>query len=129
MDLKDIYERGLKLRKEMFGSETVDKRMASLGEFGAPLTNMINTYAYGELWSRPELPRRQRSLVTVAITAATARPDELRVHLRGALANGCTRDEIREVLLHVAIYSGIPLSLEAHRVAMEVFAEADAAKK
>jgi 4-carboxymuconolactone decarboxylase len=126
MDLNELYARGLKLRKAIFGDAAVDKRMQSLGEFGAPLTNLINTYAYGELWSRPDLPRRSRSLVTIAITAAMARSDELRVHLKGALANGCTREEIREVLLHVAIYSGIPLSLEAHRVALDVFAEADA---
>jgi len=120
MDTKDLHERGLELRREMFGRETVEKRMQALGEFGAPLTNMINSYAYGDLWSRPDLPRKIRSLVTVAINAATTRPDELRVHVRGALANGCTPEEIREVLLHVAIYCGIPASLEAHRVTMEV---------
>ncbi|HEY6239621.1 MAG TPA: carboxymuconolactone decarboxylase family protein, partial [Burkholderiales bacterium] len=72
----------------------------------------------------PDLPRKSRSLVTIAIAAATSRPDELRVHLRGALANGCTREEIREVLLLVAMYCGIPASNEAHRIALEVFGEA-----
>jgi 4-carboxymuconolactone decarboxylase len=129
MDMKELYERGLKIRKEIFGTETVDKRMAMLGDYGAPLTNMINAYAYGDLWGRPDLSRKSRSLVTIAIAAATSRPDELRVHLRGALANGCTREEIREVLLHVAIYAGIPLSLEGHRAALEIFEEVDAKKK
>ena len=129
MDTEELYERGLKLRQEMFGRETVEKRMQALGEFGAPLTNMINSYAYGDLWSRPDLPRKMRSLVTVAINAAITRPDELRVHVRGALANGCTPEEIREVLLHVAIYCGVPASLEAHRVTMDVLKEHAAAKR
>src|SRR5262249_42162202 len=128
MDTKDLHERGLKLRKEMFGDAAVEKRMQALGEFGAPLTNMINSYAYGDLWSRPELPKKIRSLVTIAINAATTKPDELRVHVRGALANGCTAEEIREVLLHVAIYCGIPASLQAHHVALEVLGAAPAAR-
>jgi len=126
MDTKDLHERGLKLRKQMFGDAAVEKRMRALGEFGAPLTNMINSYAYGDLWSRPDLPHKIRSLVTIAINAALVRPDELRVHVRGALANGCTKEEIREVLLHVAIYCGIPASLQAHHVALEVLGDAAA---
>jgi 4-carboxymuconolactone decarboxylase len=123
MDTKELYERGLKLRKEMFGSEAVEKRMAALGEFGQPLQNIINGYAYGDIWNRTELPRDVRSLVTIAIAAAINRPDELRVHVRGALANGCSREEIREVLLQVAMYCGIPASLQAHHVALDVFGE------
>lgn len=124
MDTKELYERGLKLRKEMFGSEAVEKRMASLGEFGQPLQTIINGYAYGDVWNRPGLARNIRSLVTLAIAAAINRPDELRVHVRGALANGCSRDEIREVLLQVAMYCGIPASLQAHHVALDVLGEA-----
>jgi len=124
MDTKDLHDRGLKLRKEMFGDAAVEKRMQALGAFGAPLTNMINSYAYGDLWARPDLPKKIRSLVTIAINAAMVRPDELRVHVRGALANGCTPEEIREVLLHVAIYCGIPASLQAHHVALEVLGSA-----
>ncbi len=128
MDMKEQYERGLKVRQEMFGRETVEKRMQALGDYGAPLTNMINSYAYGDIWSRPDLPKKQRSLITVAMTAAIGRSDELRVHIKGALANGCTREELREVFLHIAIYCGIPLSLEAHRIALEVFAQVGAQK-
>ena len=128
MDTKELYERGLKLRKAMFGDAAVEKRMQSLGAFGAPLQTIINGYAYGDIWNRPELPLKIRSLVTVGIAAAINRPDELRVHVRGALANGNTPDEIREVLLQVAMYCGIPASLQAHHIALEVFAEKPAGR-
>jgi 4-carboxymuconolactone decarboxylase len=118
-----MYQTGLKIRKEIFGAETVEKRMESLGEFGAPLQKFINQWAYGEIWGRETLPRKMRSLLTIAMMCAANRPHELRIHLRGAIINGCTRDEIREVVLQVAIYCGIPASLDAHNIAMEVFAE------
>jgi len=118
-----MYQTGLKIRKEIFGAETVEKRMSSLGEFGAPLQKFINQWAYGEIWGREALPRKMRSLLTIAMMCAANRPHELRIHLRGAITNGCTRDEIREVILQVAIYCGIPASLDAHNMAMEVFAE------
>jgi 4-carboxymuconolactone decarboxylase len=123
MDLKELYQRGLELRRRMFGREAVDKRMAALGPFGAPLQTVINAYTYGDVWGRGEIPLKTRSLVTLAITAATSRTDETRVHVRGALANGCTPQEIREVLLQVAMYCGVPASLQAHHIALEVFAE------
>jgi 4-carboxymuconolactone decarboxylase len=129
MDVDTLYQRGLRLRKELFGDETVEARMKALGEFGAPLQNIINSYAYGDIWNRPGLARKTRSLVMLAMMAAMCRPAELELHIKGALANGCTQEEIREVLLQVAIYCGIPASLEAHRVALEVFAAAPAAKE
>jgi 4-carboxymuconolactone decarboxylase len=109
----------------MFGAEVVEKRMAAAGDFGAPLQKLINQYAYGEIWGREGLPRKVRSLLVLGMMCAANRPHELRIHLRGALANGCTPDEIREVLLQVAIYCGIPASLDAHNIAMEVMAEAE----
>jgi len=120
---EQMHQTGMKIRKEIFGTEVVERRMSSAGEFGAPLQKLINQYAYGEIWGREALPRRIRSLLVLAMMCAANRPHELRIHLRGALANGCTRDEIREVLLQVAIYCGIPASLDAHNTAMEVFAE------
>ena len=123
-----MYQKGLSIRKEIFGADTVEKRMASLGEFGAPLQKFINQWAYGEIWGREALPRRMRSLLTIAMMCAANRPHELRIHLRGAVTNGCTKQEIQEVLLQVAIYCGIPASLDAHNIAMEVFAEAEKAK-
>jgi len=121
MDTRDLYERGLKLRKELFGTETVEKRMHSLGEFGAPLQQIINAYIYGDVWSRSGLTLKQRSLAMLGITAATNHLNEFRVHVQGALTNGCKQEEIREVLLLVAMYCGVPSAIDAHRIALEVF--------
>jgi 4-carboxymuconolactone decarboxylase len=123
MDTKDLAQKGLKLRKELFGESAVDERMTALGEFGEPLQHIINAYAYGDIWSRPGLSRGIKSLAMIAMMAAANRPAELRVHLKGALNNGCTPEEIREVLLLVALYCGIPAANEAHRAAIEVLKE------
>jgi 4-carboxymuconolactone decarboxylase len=105
----------------------VESRVAALGEFGAPLQHIINAYAYGDVWSRPGLPMATRSLAMIAMMAAAGKPAELRVHLKGALKNGCTAEEIREILLLVALYCGIPSANEAHKAAVEVLREAAAA--
>ena len=118
-----MHQTGMRIRKEIFGADAVERRMSSAGEFGAPLQKLINQYAYGEIWGREALPRKMRSLLVLAMMCAANRPHELRIHLRGAITNGCTREEIREVLLQVAIYCGIPASLDAHNMALEVFAE------
>jgi 4-carboxymuconolactone decarboxylase len=123
MDTKDLAEKGLKLRKDMVGAAAVEQRIAALGEFGEPLQHIINAYAYGDIWSRPGLSLGIKSLAMIAMMAAANRPAELRVHLAGALKNGCTPEEIREVLLLVALYCGIPAANEAHRAAMDVLAE------
>ena len=120
MDTRELHERGLKLRKALFGSEAVDKRMQEFGEFGAPLQEIINAYIYGDIWSRTGLAPKQRSLAMLAITAASNHLNEFRVHMRGALTNGCTQEEIQEVLLLVAMYCGVPSAIDAHRVAVEV---------
>ena len=123
MDTNDLADKGLKLRKEMVGSAAVEQRIAALGEFGEPLQHIINAYAYGDIWSRPGLSLGVKSLAMIAMMAAANRPTELRVHLKGALKNGCTPEEIREVLLLVALYCGIPAADEAHRAAIEVLKE------
>ena len=123
MDTQELYRRGVAVRKEIFGAEAVDKRMGALGEFGAPLQQLINTYAYGDVWSRPGLERRIRSLVVVGMNAAINRAAELKVHINGALNNGCTPEEIREVCLLVALYAGIPAANDAHRIALETLRE------
>lgn len=123
MNLKEMYERGLQLRRRLFGTEAVDRRMSALGPFGEPLQNIVNAYAYGDVWSRTALPLKTKSLVMLGITAASNRPQEFRVHVAGALANGCTPEEIREALLLVALYCGIPAANETHRIAYEVIAE------
>jgi 4-carboxymuconolactone decarboxylase len=124
MDTRELGERGLKLRREMFGNDAVEKRMNAFGEFGAPLQTIINAYAYGDVWSRPALPLATKSLAMIAMMAAAGRATELRVHLKGALANGCRPEEIQEILLLVALYCGIPAANEAHQAAVDVFEEA-----
>ena len=123
MDTKELSSRGVAVRKQIFGAEAVDKRMGALGEFGAPLQELINTYGYGDVWSRPGLERKIRSLVVIGMNAAINRPAEFKVHVNGALNNGCTPEEIREVCLMVALYAGIPAANEAHRIALETLRE------
>src|SRR3981189_519269 len=119
MDTRELHEGAPKLRKRIFGDEAVEARMRALGDFGAPLQHIINAYAYGDVWSRPGLEQRIRSLVVLGMTAALNRPAEFGVHVRGALANGCSGEEIREVLLLIAMYCGIPAANDAHRLAPE----------
>jgi 4-carboxymuconolactone decarboxylase len=127
MDDKDLYDRGLKLRTEMFGREAVEKRMNAFGEFGRPLQHIINAYAYGDVWQRAALPPATKSLVMIAMMAAAKQPNELAVHLRGALKNGCTAEQIQEVLLLLTLYCGIPSAIDAHRIATDVLREHAAA--
>lgn len=123
MNDNEQYERGLKLRTEMFGRDAVEARMNAFGDFGKPLQHIINAYAYGDVWSRAALPLATKSLVMVAMMAAAGHANELRVHLKGALKNGCTQEQIQEVLLLLTLYCGIPSSNEAHRIATEVLRE------
>jgi len=123
VDTGDLAAKGLKLRKELFGDQAVEQRMAAFGEFGEPLQHIINAYAYGDIWSRPGLPMATKSLAMIAMMAAAGKPVELRVHLKGALQNGSSPEEIREILLLVALYCGIPTANEAHRAAVEVLKE------
>jgi 4-carboxymuconolactone decarboxylase len=123
MDTRELHERGLRLRREMLGQEAVDKRMSALGAFGEPLQNIINAYAYGDVWSRSALPPATKSLAMIAMMAAAGRANELSVHLKGAMANGATAEQIQEILLLVAMYCGIPAANEAHRLAVAVLRE------
>jgi 4-carboxymuconolactone decarboxylase len=123
MDDNDLYDRGLKLRTQMFGREAVEKRMNAFGEFGKPLQHIINAYAYGDVWSRSALPPATKSLAMVAMMAAAGHSNELGVHVRGALKNGATAEQIQEILLLVTLYCGIPAANEAHRVAADVLRE------
>lgn len=122
---KPTFDKGLQIRREVLGSEYVDKSIASADEFTRPLQELITQYCWGEVWSRPELDRRSRSILNLGMIAALNRPHELKLHVRGALRNGVTRVEIREIFLQVAIYCGAPAALDAFRVAREVFAEED----
>src|SRR5437588_12061915 len=126
MDTSELYARGLRRRKAMFGEADVEKRMAAAGEFGAPLQNIINAYVYGDVWERAGLSADVRSLVMLGITAASGKPAEFRVHAKGALANGCTREQVEDVLLLVAMYCGVPAAIETTRIAAEIFSETPA---
>jgi len=123
MDDKELYARGLKLRIEMFGREAVEKRMNAFGDFGKPLQHIINAYAYGDVWQRDALPPATKSLVMVAMMAAAGYQNELGVHLRGALKNGASAEQIQEVLLLLTLYCGIPAANDAHRIAADVLRE------
>jgi 4-carboxymuconolactone decarboxylase len=120
------YAAGTAIRREVLGDAYVDRALAGADEFGRPLQELVTEYCWGAVWGRPGLDRRTRSLVNLGMLAALDRPHELRVHLRGALNNGCTEDEIREVLLQVAIYCGVPAGVDAFRTARDVLAEAAA---
>ncbi|MDE2936476.1 MAG: 4-carboxymuconolactone decarboxylase [Chloroflexi bacterium] len=122
----ELYERGLPVRREVLGREYVDRSIAEADEFLRPLQEQITEHAWGTIWTRPGLTRRDRSLLNVGMLTALNRPHELRLHARGALNNGVTRDELREIMLQVAVYCGAPAALDGTRVIREVLAEADA---
>ena len=123
VDTSEMYARGLRRRKQMFGEADVERRMNASGEFGAPLQNIINAYVYGDVWERQGLADDIRSLVMLGITAASNRPAEFRVHAKGALTNGCTKQQVQDVLLLVAMYCGVPAAIETNRIASEIFGE------
>ena len=123
MDTSELYARGLRRRKKMFGQAELEKRMGAAGELGAPLQNIINAYVYGDIWERSGLADNIRSLVMLGIIAAGNKPAEFRVHAKGALANGCSKEQVQDVLLLVAMYCGIPAAIETNRIAAEIFGE------
>jgi 4-carboxymuconolactone decarboxylase len=113
----DRLERGKEVRSEVLGAEHVQRSLAAASEFARPLQELVTEYCWGVVWDRPGLPRRERSLVNIAMLTALNRSHELGVHIGGALRNGCTVEEIQETLLQTAIYCGVPAAMEAFRVA------------
>lgn len=120
---KEQREKGLSIRREVMGDAFVDKALGSANAFTQPLQDLVNANAWGETWAREGLPRQTRSLVTIAMLAALKAPTELKGHVRGALRNGCSVEEIQEVLLHAAVYCGMPAAIDAFRAAREVVDE------
>jgi 4-carboxymuconolactone decarboxylase len=120
---QDRYDRGLAVRREVLGAEYVDRSIADADEFTRPMQQLVTEYCWGEIWTQPELPRQTRSLINIAMISALNRPHELKLHVRGALRNGCTKDEIRAVLMQVAIYCGVPAAIDGFRVASVVIKE------
>lgn len=125
---KATFERGLEIRKSVLGKEFVENSLKTADEFNMPMQELVTEYCWGWVWGREELPKKTRSMLNLAMLSALNRPHELKMHLRGALRNGVTRAEIREVLLQVAIYCGVPAGVDAFRTAREVFAEIDGKK-
>ena len=125
---KATFDRGLEIRKSVLGKEFVENSIKSADEFNMPMQELVTEYCWGWVWGRDELPKKTRSMLNLAMLSALNRPHELKMHLRGALRNGVTRAEIREVLLQVAIYCGVPAGVDAFRNAREVFAEIDGKK-
>ncbi|MCE0762097.1 carboxymuconolactone decarboxylase family protein [Pseudonocardia kujensis] len=117
------YDTGLSIRKEVVGKAYVERALATADEFGGPLQDLVTEYCWGAVWGRPELDRKTRSMLNLAMLSALNRPHELKIHTRGALRNGLTPADIREVLLQVAVYCGIPAGVDAFRVAREAIAE------
>jgi 4-carboxymuconolactone decarboxylase len=120
-----LYEAGLKTRTEVLGQEYVDNAFKSADAFNLPFQEFITEYAWGGVWTRPGLDRKTRSFLNLGMLAALNRPHEIKIHVRGALNNGLTKEEIAEVFFQVAIYCGVPAALDAIRVAQEVFKEMD----
>jgi 4-carboxymuconolactone decarboxylase len=119
----DGYQRGLRVRREVLGDAHVDRSLAAVSDFARPIQEYVTATCWGELWSRPGLDRRTRSLINLAMLTALNRNHELAVHVRGAITNGCTEQEIQEVLLQTAAYCGAPAALESFRVADRVLGE------
>ncbi len=117
------YEKGLAIRREVLGREYVDSSIANADDFSLPIQQLSTQYCWGEIWGRPGLDRRTRSFLNLAMIAALNRPHELRLHIKAAIGNGLTKDEIKEVFLQVAIYCGIPAGIDSVRAAKEVFKE------
>jgi 4-carboxymuconolactone decarboxylase len=120
MNDEERRERGMKIRREVLGDAYVDRAQSTATPFTNDFQDLITRYAWGEIWSRPGLDRRTRSCITIAMTVALNRPDELALHLRGALRNGVTVAEVREVLLQTVVYCGVPAAHTAFKVAQEV---------
>jgi 4-carboxymuconolactone decarboxylase len=120
MSTDDLYDKGLAIRREVLGDEYVDSSLANADEFMTALQRITTEWAWGYIWSRPGLDRRSRSLMNLAMLTALGKPHELQLHVKGALANGVTVDEIKEALLHAAVYCGLPAALEAFRATHEV---------
>ena len=120
---KEAFEKGLKTRREVLGSEYVDNSLKNAGEFNMPMQELVTEFAWNAIWNRPGLDRRSRSMINLAMLTALNRPHELKLHLKGAINNGLTKDEIREILMQTAIYCGVPAAIDSFRCAKEVFAE------
>jgi len=125
---KQRFETGLEIRKSVLGREFVEKSFASADDFNREQQELVTEYCWGAVWGRPGLDKKTRSMLNLAMISTLNRPHELKMHVAGALRNGVTREEIKEVFLQVMIYAGVPACVDSFRIAREVFAEMDGAK-
>ena len=125
MEERDRYAKGLEVRRAVLGDAHVNRSLEKKNSFNEEFQDLVTRHAWGEIWTRPGLPRHARSLITIGMLVALNRGEELRLHLRGAANNGVTREEIKELLLHAAIYCGVPAANSAFHAAEEMFAEQD----
>lgn len=129
MDENETYKAGLKVRREVLGDAYVDASLAKADDFTAPLQQYLTEHAWGAVWTRDGLTRKTRSIINLSILTATNRASELKLHIRGALNNGVTKEEMREIFLHCGAYCGAPAALESFKLAQQVFAEMEAEAK
>lgn len=122
---REMFDRGLEIRKEVLGADYVQRSLDAADDFNRDFQEIVTEYCWGASWGRGALSRRDRSLLNLVMLGALNRGEKFRLHLKGALTNGCTRDEIKDTLIHLAIYAGIPAGVEAFRIARQVFAELD----
>jgi len=125
---KAMYEKGLGVRRKVLGDAHVDAAMKNVDDFNQPLQDLLNEYCWGSVWGREGLPLKTRSMLNLAMISILNRPHELRAHLRGALRNGVTMEEVSEVFLQVAVYAGAPAAVDSFRIAREFFKDMDAGK-
>ena len=120
---RDAFEKGLKTRREVLGAEYVDQAIHNADDFNLPLQELVTEYCWNEIWNRPGLDRKTRSIVNLAMLTALNRPHELKLHVKGAMNNGLSKDEIAEIFLQSAIYCGVPAAIDSFRTAKDVFKE------
>ena len=120
---RELFAKGLQTRREVLGADYVDASIRNADDFSMPMQELVTQYAWGDVWNRPGLDRRTRSLLNLAMITALNRPHELKLHVRGAINNGVTKDEIREVFLQAAIYCGMPAAIDSFRNARQMFKE------
>lgn len=120
---EDLLAAGVAIRREVMGDAYVDRAERNISDFNQPFQDLVGEYCWGWLWARDELPRRTRSLICIAMLAVLNRPNELKGHVRGALRNGCSEEDIREVLLHATVYGGVPCGSDSFRIVREALGE------
>ena len=120
---KETFDKGLEIRRKVLGAEYVDNAFATADDFNRPLQELVTEYCWGAVWGRPGLDHKTRSMLNLAMISALNRPHEVKAHVRGAINNGLTKDQIMEVLLQVAIYCGVPAAVDSFRIARETFKE------